>query len=722
MKVFRPALLGCVIGVLVFSVYFNSLHAPFVFDDEIGVIKNPTIRALWPLSRVLSSSQSGPTNSRPMVNLSLAVNYKIGGLNPFGYHLANVLMHAIASLALFGVVRRTITRRWSNGRVPMRSYDWSEAQSRPKGSVWDAGAVGFFVAAIWALHPLQTESVTCVIQRTESLMGMFFLLSAYGFVRSVDAQFSPRWQFFCIAMCILGMGCKEVMVMAPPLILLYDLIFVSGDFKAVWHRRSKFHIALFSTWIVLGILVYQGGGSRGGAAGLSTTIAPWLYILTQCKAIVHYLWLALWPSPLVLDYGMSVVKYPSDVWLQGVLLLALLAGSLCALCRRSAYGFMGAWFFAILAPSSSVVPLATQTIAEHRMYLPLAAIIAICVVIVHRFLGRCSYFLCGAVLVVFGCMTVQRNKDYQTPLALWSDTVRKMPNNPRAQYNLGIALLDLKQINDAERCFIAVFRLKDITFHVTPDSITQTINEDLADAKKEREGSGLRVDTELVGSYIGFGRIASVRGQTKRALDFYFAALRLDAQNTVARENLAAVLMKVGRINESEREYLRVVTIDPNDANGWYGLACVYTELNNADKAIASFQKALLLRPDFADAHNNLGSVLQQSGRIAEARAHFEKAIQSNPRFALVYANLATLLAQSGLLSEARIRFAAALDIEPDNYEVRTNYGLACELQGDLVQALEQYRKALDLRPGYSPAALRLNSLNSRLGEGYQTR
>ena len=232
------------------------------------------------------------------------------------------------------------------------------------------------VATIWVVHPLLTEAVTYVVQRAESMVGLFYLLTLYCFVRGAASRSSGVWYACSAIACLLGMATKEVMVSAPLMVLLYDRTFVAGSFREAWRQRWPVYAALASTWIVLGYIVMATASSGGYFAE-----APWQsYLVTQLHAIVRYLRLAVWPDTLVFDYGSPLVGSVREVAPDALIIVLLLAGTAVSLWRWRALGFLGAWFFAILAPTSSVIPVAGQTVAERRMYLPLAAVIAVLVI------------------------------------------------------------------------------------------------------------------------------------------------------------------------------------------------------------------------------------------------------------------------------------------------------------------------------------------------------
>ena len=179
------------------------------------------------------------------------------------------------------------------------------------------------------------------------------------------------------------------MVSAPVLVLLYDRTFVSLGFREAWRRHGRLFLALAATWIPLGVLFLLSGGNRGGSVGFGLGIRWWDYALTQFPAITTYLRLSLWPHPLVFDYGAAWVRGASLVAGDIALVVALVLATAVALWRRPVLGFLGAWFFCILAPTS-LIPGTSQMIVEHRMYLPLAAVLALAVGVASACLGGSS--------------------------------------------------------------------------------------------------------------------------------------------------------------------------------------------------------------------------------------------------------------------------------------------------------------------------------------------
>ena len=349
--------LACLVIVAAgLAAYCNSFDGPFIFDDVPSILHNPTIRQLWPIGPALRPPGGGrAVQGRPVVNLSLAVNWAIGQDKVQGYHVLNLAIHLAAGLALFGVVRRTL-------RQPRLSGRFAQA----------ATGIALAAALLWTVHPLQTESVTYIVQRAESIMALFYLLTLYCVIRGAGSARPIAWYVLSVLVCLLGMASKEVMATAPLVVLLYDRTFLSGTFQGALRRRWPLYVALTCTWGLLAYLV-AGSTDRGGSAGFGLSMTVWQYALTQLGVITHYLGLAFWPAGLVFDYGWPIASSVGQILPGAIVISLLLAGTIWALIRYPAAGFLGACFFLILAPTSSFVPV-TDAAFEHRMYLPLAAV------------------------------------------------------------------------------------------------------------------------------------------------------------------------------------------------------------------------------------------------------------------------------------------------------------------------------------------------------------
>lgn len=572
-----PALLVVALGLA----YANTFRSPFLFDDVGAVLNNPTIRRLDSFAIFQPPADGSTTTGRPIVNFSFALNYAVSGEAPWSYHALNLAIHAAAALTLFGLLRRT--------------------QSEP---------LAFAAAALWALHPLLTESVTCIAQRTESLCGLFYLLTLYAFARATEEAdghvpvpaFRRRlWLVASIAASALGMATKEVMVTVPLVVFLYDRTFVTGTFSAAWRARRAYFAALAATWLVLLALLFLGSGARGASAGFGLGVTPWTYLLKQAEALVLYLRLALWPHPLVLDYGTTVVHSLAAVWWQGALILTLLFATVAAVyARRPAFralGFAGACFFLILSPSSSFVPLVTQTIAEHRMYLPLAAVVAVFVVSLARLLGAHAVPVLLALALVALGGTYARNRTYRDAVTIWADNVDRLPANPRAHHNLALALHHAGRSAEAHPHFSRAVALD-------PAYVTAHFNWAVALLSESREAE---------------------------ALPLLAATVRLAPDHLDARRHLARLAEASGRISEAETHFNAILRYAPDDLAAHRKLGLIDARAERLAPAAAHFRAVLRLAPDDADTHANLGNVLLLSGQPRAAIACYETSLRLRP-------------------------------------------------------------------------------------------
>lgn len=525
------------------------------------------------------------------------------------------------------------------------------------------------IALLWVLHPLQTESVVCIAQRTEVLCGLLVLVTLYAFARGTDtaagaAAARPRWLAVSLVACLLGMATKEVMVVTPVLVLLYDRTFGAGSFAAALRERAAYYAGLAATWLLLFALLLQGGGGRGASAGFGLGVTPWTYLLTQADALVRYLLLALWPHPLVLDYGTSVAHSPTDVWWQGGIVLALLAATAWALVRRPVVGFVGAWFFVLLAPSSSVVPLVTQTVAEHRMYLPLAALVAGAVVVVSGWLGRRAGWGLATVAVALGLATVARNHDYRSAVAIWTDTVAKAPRNARAHNNLALAWQQAGDGAQANRHYARAIALE-------PGYVSARYN---------------------------WGVALLERGAATEAVAQLEAAVRLAPDHLDARVNLGNALVRARRPAEALPVFEAALQLRPaGDIRFNYGVALL--ELGRRAEAAAQFEQALLLEPRLADAHAQLGRLAEADGRRDDALRRYQETLRLAPDHLLAHARLGLLLARAENYEGAALHFRALTRQQPDNADAHANLGNALLGLGRPREAIASYEIALKLRP-----------------------
>jgi tetratricopeptide (TPR) repeat protein len=683
---------GLIAAVLV--AYVGSLRGPFIFDDASSITTNPTIRHLWPLSDVLAGPVTNVTaQGRPMLNFSLAINYAISGKDVWSYHAFNLVIHALAALTLFGVLRRMLIR-WGCGLRPQNRELSDGIEGLNYQMKADATLIAFCIALLWAVHPLQTEAVTYIIQRAESLLGLFYLLTFYCFLRGVGSDADSGggngsrnaglWLTLAVLVCALGMATKEVMATAPLMVLFYDRTFVTPSFVAALRRRWGFYTALGSTWLLLGWLVLQGGGNRGGSVGFGADVDASAYWLTQFKAVATYLRLTFWPAPLVFEYGTFWIKDWTEIALPVVIVLGLLALTIRGLWRRTAFGFAGAWFFGILAPTS-LAPGTTQMIVEHRMYLPLAAVLAVTIAVVWRWATARRQWLVVTGVAVMALLlltlTVRRNDDYRTDVALWSDTVAKRPQNPLAHFMLAGALERTGDVSWALAMYAEALRLKP-NFSVGQEN---------------------------------FGELLLKQGRRAEAIDHFEAALRLQPEFADAHANLGNALLAERRTAEAVEHLEKAVHIAPGFFETDYNFANALSAVGRWEEAVVQYRTALKLKPDVPEVQFNLGNALAEWGRPAEAMEAYRVATKLRPDYAAAHYNLANVLALNGRAADAVTEYEAAVLARPDYAEAHHNLGSALFELGRFADAAKHYEETLRLQPDFPNARANLERVRARL-------
>lgn len=663
------------------AAYGRTLSVPFLFDDVPSIADNPTIRhlsgAFWPPA-------DSTVGGRPVLNLSLAFDYAVSGTGVWSYHATNVAIHTLAGLALYGVARRTLAALGSRS----------------------ATAVAFSAALLWVVHPLQTESVTYVIQRAESLMALFYLLTLYAFIRAAGSagRAARAWSAACVGACLLGMATKEVMVSAPLIVLLYDRTFASGSFREALGRRAALYGCLAATWPVLALLVLSTHG-RGGTVGFASGVSWWGYALAQFPALVHYLRLCVWPRPLIFDYGHVPAPPSLATALDAAVVIGLLGATAWALVRRPALGFLGACFFAILAPSSSVVPVATEVMAEHRMYLPLAAATVLAAVAMDRWIGRLLVAATLALAAALLAATWQRNGAYRSALSLWSDVAAKAPGNDRAQFNLGCALVAQSgRLQEAAARFEEAIRLNPnyVEAHYNLGKALKALGRTREAIAQFEEA--LRLNSDVADAHFS---LASALQEDPSRLDDAVAqfqqGLRLKPDVAEAHMSLGAALQRTsGRLNDAVAQYEEAIRLNPGLAEAHFRLGTALQALpGRLGDAVSQYEEAIRLRPDFADAHYNLGCILvAEPGRTADAIAQYDEALRLKPGMAEAHCNLGYALAKvPGRLPEAIAQYEEALRLRPDYAEAHCNLGNALSTSGRAQEAIPHYEQALRTRP-----------------------
>ncbi len=588
---------GLLILLPLLLAYVNSFHGSFMLDDAY-IKDTEALHTFWhPAPEAPFPWLFAPENiTRPLIGVTLALNYAWGGLNTWGYHVVNFSIHFLAALTLFGILRRTL-------RQPVL---------RERFGLY-ATPLALTIAILWAVHPLQTQAVTYIIQRAEEMMGLFYLVTLYCFIRGTESPTPKRWYILAVLACALGTGCKQVIVTAPLIVLLYDRFFVAGTFGKALKLRWPTYAGLAASWVLIVAMSLAVPSFK--AAGFHLPISSTQYALSQLGVILHYLQLSLWPETLCLDYKWPLAEHASEI-IPGLIVVGGLGlWTLRGLFRSQPAAFLGAWFFLILAPTSSIMPI-QDLLVEHRMYLSLAAVITL-LVLGAFLLGRivfeklpapppawAGWVLAAIVVIPCGgaltCRTILRNEVYRTEESIWREVIADRPENARAYYNLGKILADMAEAPPEGRS-----------------------SEKLRAEAIELYQKAIKFKPQYGEAFNNWGRELHLQGHYKEAIPKYLTSLGLSPNDVNTRNNLVLSFKMIGKTEEEAMLYvhaLRITTdfsrrhnLDLNllsEAHNFMGLSQIETKHWKEAKAL--FELALREKPDSAEIQKNLNDTLEQ--------------------------------------------------------------------------------------------------------------
>jgi protein O-mannosyl-transferase len=697
------------LGITAGAIYGRAMVAPFIFDDRVCIAENPSITRLWPLvggnkdPGPLNPSKEGPTAGRPLVNLTLALNYHFGALNPVGYHVANLIMHLVATLLVGLIVQRIFCLDFFAGRFSAAS-----------------GPLAFLTALLWSVHPLQTETVVYVTQRTELMVGVCYLATVYGSLRYWAAA-SPSgrrlWLTLSTATCVAGMACKEVMVTAPVVVLLLERTLIRGTFGGAIRKSWPLYIGLSLSWVLLLGLNY--GSPRATSAGFHLNVYADAWWLTQAKVLWMYFKLVVWPWPLLIHYNVPYLKTIAEAW-PWLLASAVLGGATIVLVwRRQVAGLAGAWVLLILSPTL-VVPIITEVAAERRMYLPLAATVALVIAggywLVQQAIGTIGttdgrsvkrrapaaiVAAAGTILaLIWSLIDMERLEAYQDPIALWRDTINRQPGDSIDYNNLGCEFLNRDQLNEALEPLQRALKLN----HTDP-KIYNNLGVALDGLGRAQEAieqfrEALKIDPRYANAKTNLGFALTEVGRTEEAITELEAAVKMRPDDATAHSDLGIALGKAGRLQEAIEEFRRAMAIRPSYPAAYINLGVALLKVHEIDDAIRAFELALQYNSKNSEAQTNLAVALVAAGKPQEAIGHFEEALRLNPKQALqIHVALGDAYLSINDPSEAIAHYQKAAESAAVPASLHEKLGVVLAKQDRLPEAIAQFETVLQMAP-----------------------
>ena len=633
------------VAVLTLLVFLPALQNGFVWDDEATVEENFAYRGLgWNRLRwMFTTFLMG--HYQPLSWITLGFDYLVWGMNPFGYHLTNMVLHAANAVFFYFITRRLLSIAFS---MPTNEAPWR----------LEVGSA--FAALLFAIHPLRVESVAWVTERRDVLSGFFFLWTIYCYLRAAliaEPRSHRRWLAGALVVYTLSLLSKASAMTLPVVLLLldiYPLRRLRGGLlawykpplrKVLWEKLPFLGLALLFAATALFAQHITKTLKPLAEYDVASRIAQALY------GLVFYLWKTLLPT------GLSVLyELPTNTDSR-FLMVALTAGgivmamglALFFLRRRyPGVAIAGLYYVAMIAPVLGLVQSGPQLVAD-----------------------RYSYFSCMGWAVLSGAVA-------SYVWGLW-----QQGNLSRTKFNLfGVTAAGL------------LLALGILTWRQTQfwhDS-------------ERLWNHALTIDPNSISAYINLGGEMRIQGKTDAAVLYYSKAASLRRNVALPYWNLGDLFMQRGELDEAARSYRKVLDIDPKSVRGYQGLAAVRAKQGHYEEAVALYFKALAAEPNNARVHNDFGGLLNSLGKVQNAYEQFRRAVELEPERREPYFNLGNLMVGQGDLSQAIAYYQLALEADPDYAEAHHNLGRVLAAEGKLDEAVSHFQQAVRIRPNFIAA------------------
>ena len=619
------------LAALLCAIYANSFDCGWHLDDFHSITDNPNIQLkvlTWAgLSKSLHSDLNFPEKFyRPVVGVTLALNHFVSASDPRSYHLVNLVIHWFSSCFLFLFLFQTLN---------LSSFQQKFASS--------AHSIALLSAVLWAINPVQTQSVTYVVQRMTSLAGMFYMLSMYFYARGRTALGGKRQLLYGVlsfAAFVFSFGSKENAALLPLSILLYEVFLVQADMGS-WIKRNKIYVLMaLAVFLTLSLLyVYYRRGSFLSFLNdyEERPFTLMQRLLTQPRVILFYLSLIFYPLPGRLsiahsfEVSTSLFSPLSTLFailsIAGAVVLALLCGKRC---RILSFCFL--FFLMNHLLESSVFPL--ELVFEHRNYVPsMVVFLPIAIGICHLFKryesssGMRSVLAAFVVLLLIGLgqATYLRNLTWKTEETLWTDASIKAPDQFRPHHNLGVAYQKQGRLQES-----------------------------ISEFEKALKSKGLNRRTEAVVTYYQLGRAYYQLGDLQKSKGFYEKALQMDANLPHALADLAVLYSAEGDAGTAGAYLERAYKTDSENPYVNFNMGLSYMKKGEVDRAEPHFRKAETAEGIKGAAHLYSGIIWKQKGQLGRAAMHLKASAAANPKDVTPHLHLLEVYHAAGLEGMSR--------------------------------------------------------------------
>ena len=694
---FHECLVVLLLVVATVAVYGQVRDHDFVnYDDNIYVYENRNVRAgLTGENIVWAFVRPHIGHWHPMTWLSYMVDVELSGANPGALHTTNLMLHTAGAVLLFFVLRRMT------------------------GALWKSA----FVAALFALHPLRVEPVAWISSRKDVLSGVFFMLTILAYARYVDRPGVFRY-FLVVLSFAVGLMSKPMLVTVPFVLLLLDYwplcrtgsALSEGGARSYW-RLFREKLPLFAMTGISCAASYYAGKIEGVLG--PAEICPLRFRISNALvSYVGYIGKTLWPRYLAVHYPHPLGTLP--LWQAAAALLLLVAVSVAVFHFRRRFPYLGvgwAWYVGTLVPVIGIVQVGSHAMADRYTYVPLIGLFIIVAWGVPDLLTRWRHRRVGlavsavATISALAICTWHQLGHWQNSVTLYEHALTVTSNNERVHYNLGLALLEHGDIEDATRHFAK-------SVIVNPDYADGHNGLGLAllergktDEAVEQFVEALRLRPDLATAHNNLGNALMKKDEFEDAVAHYSEAIRIDPDSADAHYNLGIALSEHGKLEDAVAHFTEVISVDPENVAAHNRLGMVFNEQGMLEEAVEQFYKALAVDPDHVQARSNLGGVLLNQGKADEAIGHLSQALATKPDYVTARTNLGIALAGQGRLDEAVDNFSEALALDPENVDAHFSMGVAMIKKGNLHVASAHFLEVLRLKPDDADAHLSLGAI-----------
>jgi len=693
------------LAVIVWIAFGRALNHGFVgYDDQSYVLRNPRVTNGLTLDGIQwAFTHVHVTNWHPLTTISHMLDCQLYGLQPWGHHLTNILLHAAAAILLFFALRELTASGHAVAGIGDAAQD---QQSRlQRGSLW----ASVFVAALFAVHPLRVESVAWVSERKDVLSGVFFMLTLWAYARYARSDGPSLFRYLIVVVLFaLGLMCKPTLVTLPFVLLLLDYWPLGrvrpssssgrGETASRWKRRNTL------SWLVIEKVPLF---VLSAASCVATLLAQKQALDMSIKAPIEerlgnalisydaYVGQMIWPARLTVLY-----PYPEghlEVSHVILALLLLLMISVAFFLWRKKYPFLligWLWYLGMLIPMIGIIQVGSQVRADRYTYLPQIGLYLLVawggMELFHLWRRSREVLAAAAVLVVMALTTRSylQTSCWRDTETLWKHAIASTSNNYIAHTNLAQTLTHSGRFAEAIAECQEALKIK-------PDFAAAHNNLGVALLRNKQSGDGA----------LGHD------GAVDEAIEQYRKALQINPDFTQAHKNLGIVFLRKGQMDEAIAQFQKTLELEPNDAQAEFSLGSAFLQRREVDEAIAHYQKAVEIRPDYAEARNYLGNAFVAEGKYSEAIANYAAAVRIRPNYSEAHHNMGCVLATIGKNDEALEQFNEALRLNGNDAQAHFALGSLLRQMGRREEAVAHLTEALRLKPDYEYAKQQLREL-----------